>query len=246
MGSRIAKAEPLYAQAYDVLKRDVMSGRYSPGERLTDAQLAEELGVSRTPVREAIRQLVREGLLVSEPNRGVSVFRPSARDVAEIYALRASLEGTAAALAALHPDPNSILEQMERLMSASEKAAAAGDTATITENNIAFHDAIIDLSGSTRLRSILEPLRVRSFRMRYDSLSNPKHVQFSLVDHRQLLSQLRQRNPVAAEETMRRHVLQAGHRVVSHLTVDKATGAAAALFRYYDDYVRHFIRPGQE
>jgi len=123
----------------EALRDDIQDGRYAPGDRVTELEVAERLGVSRTPVREALRRLESEGLLVSLPWRGVVVAELDRAQVLELYAMREVLEGTAARFAAQHADAAEI-DLMQDLL---EREAAAGDDGTLTARiNRDLHEAI--------------------------------------------------------------------------------------------------------
>ncbi|MFX0560729.1 GntR family transcriptional regulator [Tepidibacillus infernus] len=205
---------PLYEQAYNQLKQNIMSGLYKPGERLTDLRLTEDLGFSRTPIREALKQLINEGLLVNEPNKGVSVFNPVLEDIAEVYALRASVEGTAAGLAALNEKRKQYLYYMMELIELSEIAEKNQDIKVLTESNIKFHDYILKASGSKQLFYMLEPLRAKGLLIRSSSLSNKRHSEVSISEHRQIFEMIKNGDSKRAEEFIRNHILSAGYRLL--------------------------------
>lgn len=137
------KTEPLYNSAYLQIKKDIMTGRYQPGKRLTDKELADQLGISRTPIREALKQLIKEGLLSNEHNKGVSVFSPTLQDIAEIYVLRSSLEGIAAAICAGNERRKDYLYYMMEQLDISRKAEEAQDINQLVESNMHFHDLLL-------------------------------------------------------------------------------------------------------
>jgi len=214
---RILREPPLYYRAYCAIKQEIARGNLKPGQRLTDKDLAEYLGISRTPVREAVKLLIKEGLLVSEPNKGVWVFAPSARDLAQIYVLRAELEGLAAALMACNNDRLAIVDRMERIV--SEAASAARETAIekLVELNSEFHDCIVTGSANEQLRELLEPLRLRAVAYRYVSYRDPLRVEVSITEHREIVGLLRGGDPRHCQEAVRRHIYAAGWRLLAAL-----------------------------
>lgn len=222
---------PLYGQVYSKIKKNIVSGVYKPGERLTDTRLVEDLGTSRTPIREAMQQLVKDGLLISEPNKGVTVFNPSLIDAAEIYAYRASLEGTVAGLAAVNERRKHYLFYMLEELERSEKAFLENEIDIITESNLKFHDLIIEACGSERLKNLLEPLRLKSMIMRYSSLTIKKHTEVSIKEHRQIYEMIKNGNSKEAEEFVRMHVLSAGFRLINKFKTNEIE--ELPIFNYY-------------
>lgn len=132
------------------LRRLVFAGFYEPGERLVEERLTEQLGISRPPLREALRVLTEQGLLEQLPRRGVRVTVLSARDMAEIYSLRAALERLAVCLFLPGPDPAG-LDAIQKALDAMWEAAHRGDAAGVIEANCRFHVCLVDLAGHERL-----------------------------------------------------------------------------------------------
>jgi GntR family transcriptional regulator, gluconate operon transcriptional repressor len=145
----------LAEDAADRIREQILAGGFPQGSHLVEARIAEQLNVSRGPVREAFKLLRAEGLLTEEPRRGTFVVSLSARDVREIYGLRAAIEGRAARNLTRSADPDALAELRERL-SAIERAAAEGDVAAAYRADLAFHDAVCRLSGNARLHEVFE------------------------------------------------------------------------------------------
>jgi GntR family transcriptional regulator, gluconate operon transcriptional repressor len=143
----------LAEDAADRIREQILAGGFAQGEHLVEARIAEQLNVSRGPVREAFKLLRSEGLLLDEPRRGTFVVSLSADDVREIYSLRAAIEGRAARLLAGRRDPAAIAE-LRVLLSSMEAAAEADDVATMYRQDLGFHDAVCRLSGNGRLHEV--------------------------------------------------------------------------------------------
>ena len=137
----------------DRIREDILAGRFSPGERLIEAHLAEQLGVSRGPLREAFKLLRAEGLVREEPHRGTFVTSMTGDDVREIYDLRAAIESRAASLLADEHRPAD-LRVLRRLLKDIEVAAGQDDTRAMAAADLAFHDAVCKLSGNGRLHEV--------------------------------------------------------------------------------------------
>lgn len=225
---------PLYEQAYMALKEDIMNGRLKVGEKLTDQGLAELLGISRTPIREAVRQLVKEGLLMGAPNRSVTVFSPNARDIAEVYVIRSGLEGLAAGLAALRPDRSFITEKMSQIGKEAKQYADNQDAGMVARKNTEFHDLLIKASGCDSLVSLLEPIRNKAFICRLSSMRNQASVHVSLQEHEEIIKCLMEGDSQRTEQLVRHHVTMAGKRLLMRLHA-KELNEPDSVFRYYQE-----------
>lgn len=165
----------------DELRERILTGRLKPGDRLVERELAEDLGVSRVPVREAIRSLEAEGFLVVQSPRRIVVRQLAKADVEELFDVREALEGLAAGLAAERAGKAG-LRALERLLADAARATQSGDPARITKLNTRFHDEIVALSGNGLLWEILRPLEGR---LRWLTSQN-EHWGELLDEHRRL------------------------------------------------------------
>ena len=148
--------QSLRESVFETLRNAIVDGRLAPGERLTEIQLAEELGVSRTPVREAIRKLELEGLAGMLPRRGAFVTPMSLQDLVDFMEIRRVLEGLAAELAVRNATDADI-QKMKRTNNYFEEAAIANDEAGIIDHDIAFHEALYNASGNKNSSIKLTP-----------------------------------------------------------------------------------------
>jgi DNA-binding GntR family transcriptional regulator len=192
--------------AYEAVRQMILSGEAEAGSRLGEAELAETLGLSRTPVREALQRLGADGLVDVLPHRGARVARWTRDDLAEIFELRSLLEPYAAARAARLGRDEAVLAELGGHCAAMERAAADGDLARVAQLNSRFHAALIDASGNRRLPAMLTsvmhaPLILGTFR-RYDAEAMAR----SMNHHRELVAALTARDPAWAESVMRAHV----------------------------------------
>lgn len=156
-----ASHSPLTQLVVDALRERILAGTVAPGERLVEGRLSEELGVSRMPVREALRQLAAEGLVTIEPRRGASVTTFSSEQMRELVEVRATLEGLNAKLAAQRHDPEQIA-QLQRILEEGTRLAEAGDVAATTRLNQRFHDALGSVAANSVLQDIMSSLRDRT------------------------------------------------------------------------------------
>ncbi|MNK90484.1 putative HTH-type transcriptional regulator YdfH [compost metagenome] len=145
----------------DTLRQRILGGQYDPGERLVENTLSQELGVSRIPVREALRALAAEGLVKIEPRRGASVARLSPNIAREMVEVRATLEGLNAKLAAQRRDPALILE-IEKVLKEGNDAVNSGQTERFVELNSRFHELLGNIAANSVLQDMMRSLRERT------------------------------------------------------------------------------------
>lgn len=156
-----ASHSPLTQLVVEALRSRILGGQVPPGERLVEGRLSEELGVSRMPVREALRQLAAEGLVKIEPRRGASVTSFSREQMRELVEVRATLEGLNAKLAAKRHDPAQIAE-LERVLEEGTRLAESEDAALTMALNQRFHDALSNIAANSVLQDIMRSLRDRT------------------------------------------------------------------------------------
>ena len=203
-----------WEQAYLTLRRRLTDGTYPPGSHLREEELAAQLGVSRTPVREALRRLDAEGWLRVVPNQGAFAAEWSVRDIEEIFDLRALLESHAAERAATAPDRRQ-LAAMEAACNEAEAALPGGDLAAleaISDANLRFHQALWELSGQVRCRAILSSLAVTPMVLRNFRHFDLAGLRRSIDQHREMVAAITAGNAAWAGAVMRAHV-QAGRAV---------------------------------
>ena len=218
-----------WEQAYLTLRRRLADGTYPPGAHLREEELAVQLGVSRTPVREALRRLDAEGWLRVVPNQGAFAAEWSRQDIEEIFDLRTLLEGHAAERAAAAPDQHG-LAAMEAACEQAEAAMPAGDlaaTEAISDANVRFHRALWEMSGQARCRAILDSLAVPPMILRNFRNFDAAGLRRSLDQHREMIAAIAARDPAWAGAVMRAHV-QAGKAVFLAATARGTAGRQAA------------------
>lgn len=156
---KINKEEPLYQQVYEQLKKHILDGGWSPGEKLIETKIAKQFQLSRSPIRESLRILEHEGFLVKR-EQNLYVFQPSLKDIIELYQLRSSLESLSCYLAADVATAGET-EQLKEILEKTETALEKGDTEEIYKWNTQFHETIIQASGNTHLIHIMNSLRAK-------------------------------------------------------------------------------------
>lgn len=188
--------------AYRRLLDDIRSGTLAPGARLRETELAERLKISRTPVREAIRQLETDGLVIHLPRQGATIRRLDHAEVVELYEMRAVLEGTAARLAARAASDIELAE-LAALNDELEQAPL-GDAAR--ELNRVFHRTLIDAARNRFLIKAMSALQKTLLILGPTTLADPDRAMSAVAEHAALLVALRSRDGAAAEAAMRAHV----------------------------------------
>jgi len=156
-----AAHSPLTKLVVDSIRDRILSGAYEPGERLVEAHLSTELGVSRMPVREALRVLAAEGIVAIEPRRGATVATYSAEQIRELVEVRATLEALNAKLAAKRHDPDHI-RKLEQILATGSKNSEKTELAKLNQDNNTFHEALADGAANTTLREMVRSLRERT------------------------------------------------------------------------------------
>lgn len=217
-----------YQQAYETIREMVVSGRLRGGDMISEVKLAEELEISRTPVREAVKRLVANGLVESTP-RGLRVFRPKPQDVAEVYFLRAAIEGAMirAACGRISPDEISALRKIH---ARTLEANGRDDIASLVTLNGEFHSVIAAVAGSVRAENTLMALDPLVATYRRLSLLAPGHRAASIDEHGRLIDLLDARDGEKAEALMRAHIARAGRRITDAvLQIDQAQDDGEAL-----------------
>jgi DNA-binding GntR family transcriptional regulator len=208
------------------LRAEILDGKLPPGARLQHEELATRFGVSRTPIREALRQLQALNLVVVEPNRGAAVRVPSRTELAEVYELRADLEGFACELASARAADSDLAEldrAQARLTEAIHSADQLGDAAldaAVSSWNTAFHACIHRCAGNGRVAQAIEQLQ--DFFPRnsvWRALANDEAalVTMNVTEHEAIAAALRARQAARARRAMRQHVSRAGAILVGYL-----------------------------
>lgn len=205
----------LRGRVFHTLREDILSGRYRENEELREMAISEKLGVSRTPVREALRQLELEGLVNIIPNKGAYVTGITEKDVADIYAMRALLEGLCARWAAEHIDEKQ-LEALEENIYLSEFHAHKQHPQQLTELDDAFHEILYEACGSKILRHQLRDFHEYVKQMRRRSLSDSERGMEAVEEHKRIMEALQNRDADRAEAQAALHMQNAYDNMVKN------------------------------
>ena len=196
---------PLYEDVAERLREQIFSHELAPGSWLDEQSLAIAFGISRTPMREAIKVLASEGLVTTKMNKGAYVTEVDRRDLEQIFTVLSLLEGQAAKETAIKAS-EAQLTQLDNLHHRLEKAAADRDTEQFFEINVKFHDLIQEIAGNKWMNGVIEDLRKVLKLQRRDSLTRSGRLLSSLLEHREILQAILKRDPLAADLAMRKHL----------------------------------------
>jgi DNA-binding GntR family transcriptional regulator len=220
-----AESVPVRERAYEHLKASILSGRFNPGERLTEENLARELGISRTPIREALHKLESEGLIAPLARRGFAAARDSREEVEELFEIRAVLEGYALRLLCGRiSDP--VLAELEATVGQAEAALGRGCLDEVFQWNTRFHDTLHDLiTGRRRLYHQMVTMRQYVLRYRKNTLQYPDAARRTVAGHQKILLALRLGDPDLCERLMREHIRQSETDALQFLFEQAKEGA---------------------
>ncbi|MBQ2706447.1 MAG: GntR family transcriptional regulator [Agathobacter sp.] len=196
---------PLRDVVFNTLREAILRGDLKPGERLMEIQLASQLGVSRTPIREAIRMLEQEGLAVTMPRKGAEVAKMTLKGMEDVLEIRAALDELACQLACERMTE----EQLSRLEDKKvifEKSLQTGNVKVIAEADVNFHDVIYDATGNPKLVNMLNNLREQIYRYRIEYLKNADNYPILIKEHEAIYQSLYNRNKDDAKEAIAIHV----------------------------------------
>jgi DNA-binding GntR family transcriptional regulator len=205
----VVDPDPIPASAVDRvvsdIKRRMRAGHYAPGQRLVEAEIMSNLHLSRGPIREGLRRLAAEGVIVIEPYRGASVRKMTRQAALELNELREALEVYGAARAATARTD----AQLNKLLDLEKKSGKLGeaDLDGYGRYNEEFHDIIGEMSGNSRLPYFVEQTSLAVFRLQFHTLlASPSRMKESRAEHRVILNAIRRRSAAEAETAMRKHI----------------------------------------
>lgn len=196
---------PLRDVVFNTLRQAILKGELKPGERLLEIQLANKLGVSRTPVREAIRKLELEGLVIMIPRRGAEVADITEKSLKDVLEVRKALEELAVQLACEKMMP----EEIERLKDEAEKfrhVAGNPDVTKVAEADVRFHDIIYMATGNQKLISLLNNLREQMYRYRVEYLKRDDVYESIFHEHDEIVRFIEEKDKVAASKIVSEHI----------------------------------------
>jgi DNA-binding GntR family transcriptional regulator len=203
----IRKGRFLREQVYKRLKASVLNGTLSPNKRLIEEKLAEEMGTSRTPVREAIQKLEKEGLIHKLPRGGFAVSVVTDADIEEVFGIRSILEGYAGYLATSRAADEDI-RALEDTVKKQEKFLAEKNLEEVIRLNTEFHDILYRAAKSAKLLSLINDLRDYIYRYRLIILRYEGMASISIGDHKEMIELMKARHTKQVEKLVRKHILR--------------------------------------
>jgi len=214
---KIGKRKPLREVVYDSLKKSILHGKLKAKQRLIEETLANQIGISRTPVREAFHKLERDDLVSRLPKGGFAVREFTNEDVEEIFGIRIALESYAAYLAAIHMTPDKIAA-LEEKADESEKALKKGGDERAVQLYTEFHDLLYKSCKSKKLIEMINGYRDYFYRYRSALLHTPDGFKTSITDHRQMIEAMKKNNPRLVESLVRTHLERGMEIVLKEIT----------------------------
>jgi len=196
----------LRGRVFNQIREAILSGKYKSGEELRESTIGQELGVSRTPVREALRQLELEGLVKIVPNKGAQVINLSEKDIKDIYAIRSHLEGLCARWACENITSEQI-DALEEIVYLSDFHAGKNHYEQMLDLDNKFHEIIYEASESKMLRHLLKDFHHYVQRVRKITLSSMERAYQSNMEHKAILEALKEHDANKAEELAHQHIL---------------------------------------
>jgi len=199
---------PVRDQVLRKLRNAIVSGRFQPGQRLRERELVALMGVSRTPIREALRRLELEGLITTAPYRGPVVTHATLEDARQLYETRAALEGQAVALFTQKADGPALARLKGYIDDAKQALARKRPAGVLTANN-AFHDELAGGCGNALVHSLIANLRDRIVLLRVESLSYPGRRARAIAEHRAIVRMIERGDADGARRLIEQHIMRA-------------------------------------
>lgn len=213
----IERHQTLREKILETIREAILKGSLKPGEKVAEPELAERFGISRTPIREAFRQLESEGYLTVIPRKGAVVAALSEQDVQEYYAIKSILEGYAAELAADRLSSKE-LEKLETINRRLKKLAADGDVKAFYRVHNEFHDLFLKAAGNSKLYELIQQLGMKFNRLRMASLSVEGRMNISVAEHDKLLEAFRTHDGDLAEHLVKKTAAIGGKVLLESMT----------------------------
>ncbi|MGN0385364.1 MAG: GntR family transcriptional regulator [Lachnospiraceae bacterium] len=211
---------PLRDVVFNTLRQAILTGELEPGERLMEVHLADRLGVSRTPIREAIRKLELEGLVLMIPRRGAVVAEITEKSLRDVLEVRRTLDALSVELACDRITDQE-KEELVKACDAFEKATATRDPKKIAEADVAFHDIIVKAAGNVRLTQLINNLSEQMYRYRFEYIKDESTHEQLIAEHRILLDCIQNKDKETAAKTAKLHIDNQENSIIKQLYKDQ-------------------------
>lgn len=209
---------PLRDVVFQTLRKAILTGELKPGERLMEIHLANQLGVSRTPVREAIRNLEQEGLVITIPRRGAEVAQITASDMQDMLEVRCALDVLCAELACLRITDEQI-SSLKVCAKDFEEACRGKDLTHIAECDVAFHDIILSATGNKKLITLVHNLSEPIYRYRFEYIKDSGDCSELIKEHHAICEAIESKDTSRAVEATRLHIANQQKAIMSQINV---------------------------
>ena len=210
---------PLRDVVFNTLREAILKGDLKPGERLMELQLAAKLGVSRTPIREAIRMLEQEGLAVTMPRKGAEVAKMTLKDMEDVLEIREALDELAVKIACDKISEKELQKLLE-VKDQFENSTKTGDVKMIAEMDVKFHDVIFESTGNPKLVTLLNNLREQMYRYRFVYLKDISQHEKLVEEHREILECILQRDKKKASEAAKKHIDNQENSIIRQIRLE--------------------------
>jgi DNA-binding GntR family transcriptional regulator len=212
----IERHQTLREKILETIRDAILKGTLTPGEKVAEPELAERFGISRTPIREAFRQLESEGYLTVIPRKGAVVTSLSERDIQEFYSIKSILEGYAARMAAERLAERD-LDRLEAINERLAQLAREGDVKTFFRVHNEFHELFIRAAGNEKLLELINQLMMKFNRLRMASLSLPGRMEISVQEHHKIIEAFKEHDGEKADNLVRRTAAYGGQVLIQSM-----------------------------
>lgn len=211
---------PLRDVVFNTLRKAILTGELKPGERLMEIHLADRLGVSRTPVREAIRKLELEGLVTMIPRRGAEVAQITEKSMSDVLEIRRALDALCAELACDRITPEE-LENLGLACDSFEAAVQTADTKKIAQADVSLHDIIVRATGNQRLIQLVNNLSEQMYRYRFEYIKDSSQHETLVAEHRIIYQSIVEKDKKTAAEAARTHIDNQKLAIIRRIRMDR-------------------------
>lgn len=213
---KIDRGHLLNQKIYKIIKSEILEGHLEPGTKLVGETLAKQMGVSRTPIREALKWLTVEGFVESIPGHGTFVNNVSIKDLQEVLQVRGVLEGLAAKLT-IEVIKDGQIKELERIIKEMENYSKEKNLLAFSNCSQKLQELIIDISGNSHLRKIRKTICDQTHRYRIRSLSSPKRLEHSFREHRDIFEAIKNKDPEKADKLCKIHTEKVFQNIIEHV-----------------------------
>lgn len=211
---------PLRDVVFNTLRQAILTGELSPGERLMEIHLANRLGVSRTPIREAIRKLELEGLVTMIPRRGAEVAQITEKSMNDVLEVRSAMDVLCVELACDRITPEEI-ERLKNACNVFEQAVKNKDVKEIAQADVALHDIIAEATGNARLVQLISNLSQQMYRYRFEYIKDSSQHDKLVEEHRIIYESIVKKDKETAKEAVKLHIENQKKAIIAQIRLDK-------------------------